>query len=38
VPAVVRRLEGDPAYDYEVIAGTRRHWSIAWLRVIPIRS
>lgn len=32
VPAVVRRLEGDPAYDYEVIAGTRRHWSIAWLR------
>jgi ParB family chromosome partitioning protein len=29
---VVRRLEGDPAYDYEVIAGTRRHWSIAWLR------
>lgn len=32
VPAVVRRVEGDPAYDYEVIAGTRRHWSIAWLR------
>lgn len=32
VPAVVRRVEGDPAHDYEVIAGTRRHWSIAWLR------
>lgn len=32
VPAVVRRIEGDPAYDYEVIAGTRRHWSISWLR------
>lgn len=32
VPAVVRRVEGDPAYDYEVIAGTRRHWSIRWLR------
>ncbi|WP_062784254.1 ParB/RepB/Spo0J family partition protein [Novosphingobium capsulatum] len=32
VPAVVRRIENDPAYDYEVIAGTRRHWSIAWLR------
>ncbi|MFM2371799.1 MAG: hypothetical protein RIS85_1521 [Pseudomonadota bacterium] len=32
VPAVVRRVEGDPAYDYEVIAGTRRHWSISWLR------
>lgn len=23
---------GDPAYDYEVVAGTRRHWSISWLR------
>lgn len=32
VPAIVRRVEGDPAHDYEVIAGTRRHWSIAWLR------
>lgn len=32
VPAIVRRLDGDPQYDYEVIAGTRRHWSISWLR------
>lgn len=32
VPAVVRRVEGDPAHDYEVIAGTRRHCSISWLR------
>ncbi|WP_375271329.1 ParB/RepB/Spo0J family partition protein [Sphingomonas sp.] len=32
VPAIVRRVEGDPAHDYEVIAGTRRHWSISWLR------
>lgn len=32
VPAIVRRVEGDPTYDYEVIAGTRRHWTIAWLR------
>ena len=32
VPAVVRRVEGDPDHDYEVIAGTRRHWSITWLR------
>ncbi|WP_433911476.1 ParB/RepB/Spo0J family partition protein [Sphingomonas yabuuchiae] len=32
VPAVVRRVEGDPNHDYEVIAGTRRHWSISWLR------
>lgn len=32
VPAIVRRVEGDPVFDYEVIAGTRRHWSISWLR------
>lgn len=32
VPAVVRRIEGDPEHDFEVIAGTRRHWSISWLR------
>ncbi|PZQ50090.1 MAG: chromosome partitioning protein ParB [Rhodovulum sulfidophilum] len=32
VPAVVRRVEDDPDHDYEVIAGTRRHWSISWLR------
>lgn len=32
VPAMVRRIEGDPNHDYEVIAGTRRHWSISWLR------
>ncbi|QDH18114.1 ParB/RepB/Spo0J family partition protein [Swingsia samuiensis] len=32
VPAIVRRVTDDPTYDYEVIAGTRRHWSISWLR------
>jgi ParB family chromosome partitioning protein len=32
VPAIVRRVDGDPAFDYEVIAGTRRHWAISWLR------
>lgn len=32
VPAVVRRIEGDADHEYEVIAGTRRHWSISWLR------
>jgi len=32
VPAVVRKIEDDPDHDYEVIAGTRRHWSISWLR------
>jgi ParB family chromosome partitioning protein len=32
VPAVVRRIQDDPHHDYEVIAGTRRHWAISWLR------
>lgn len=31
-PVVVRRLADDPAYEYELIVGTRRHWSISWLR------
>lgn len=31
IPAIVRRLKGDPDHDYEIIAGVRRHWSIAWL-------
>lgn len=25
-------MEDDPDHDYEVIAGTRRHWLISWLR------
>jgi len=32
IPAIVRRVSGDPDHEYEVIAGTRRHWSISWLR------
>lgn len=32
VPAIVRRVTDDPAIDYEVIAGSRRHWAISWLR------
>jgi len=32
VPVVVRRIADDAAHDYELIAGTRRHWSISWLR------
>lgn len=32
VPAVVRRIDDNPSFEYEVIAGTRRHWSINWLR------
>ena len=32
VPAVVRHVSGDPNHDYELIAGTRRHFAISWLR------
>lgn len=32
VPAVVRRVQGDPNHEFEVIAGTRRHFAISWLR------
>jgi ParB family chromosome partitioning protein len=32
VPAIVRRVRGDPAFDFEVICGARRHWCVSWLR------
>lgn len=32
IPAVVRRLKGDPDYDYEIVAGVRRWWTVTWLR------
>lgn len=32
VPAIVRRVVGDPQHDYEVVCGARRHWSVTWLR------
>jgi ParB family chromosome partitioning protein len=32
VPAIVRRVTGDSNYDFEVICGARRHWTVAWLR------
>lgn len=32
MPAIVRRVKDDPAYDFEVICGARRHWSVSWLR------
>ena len=32
VPVVVRRVSGDSEHDYEVVAGTRRHFAITWLR------
>lgn len=31
-PAIVRKIEDDPDYEYEVICGNRRHWAILWLR------
>jgi ParB family chromosome partitioning protein len=32
MPAIVRRVAGDPDHDFEVICGARRHWTISWLR------
>jgi ParB family chromosome partitioning protein len=32
LPAIVRRVKDDQAYDFEVICGARRHWTISWLR------
>ena len=32
IPAIVRRLQGDPIHRFEVICGARRHWSVTWLR------
>jgi ParB family chromosome partitioning protein len=33
IPAIVRRVTGDPNVDFEVICGARRHWTISWLRL-----
>ncbi|HEX7821108.1 MAG TPA: ParB/RepB/Spo0J family partition protein [Sphingobium sp.] len=32
IPAIVRRVARDPDFDFEVICGARRHWTISWLR------
>lgn len=32
ISAVIRRVIDDPDHEYEVIAGTRRHFAISWLR------
>ena len=32
MPAIVRKVQGDPDYDYEVICGARRHWTVSYLR------
>jgi ParB family chromosome partitioning protein len=37
-PAIVRRVEDDPALDYEVICGARRHWSVSYLRNVEHRE
>ena len=37
-PAIVRRVEGDPASDYEVICGARRHWAVSHLRNVEHRD
>jgi ParB family chromosome partitioning protein len=31
MPAIVRRVQGEPDYDFEVICGARRHWAVTWL-------
>ena len=37
-PAIVRRVRDDPTFDYEVICGARRHWSVAYLRTVEHRD
>lgn len=37
-PAIVRRVEDDPGFDYEVISGARRHWSVSYLRNVEHRE
>jgi ParB family chromosome partitioning protein len=37
-PAIVRRLPPGPDFDYEVICGARRHWSVSFLRTIEHRD
>lgn len=32
VPALVRRVRDGTDYDFEVVCGARRHWSVSWLR------
>ena len=37
-PAIVRRVEDDPAYDFEVICGARRHWAVSYLKNVEHRD
>lgn len=36
--AIVRRVQDDPNYDFEVICGARRHWSVSYLRNVEHRE
>lgn len=31
-PAIVRRVNDESGYEWEVICGARRHWAVSWLR------
>lgn len=37
-PAIVRRVEDDPAFDFEVICGARRHWAVSYLKNVEHRD
>ncbi len=37
-PAIVRTVADSPDYDYEVICGARRHWSVSFLRTVEHRQ
>ncbi|AZS19205.1 ParB/RepB/Spo0J family partition protein [Caulobacter sp. FWC26] len=37
-PAIVRRVTDDPDFDFEVIAGARRHWAVSYLRDVEHRE
>ena len=37
-PAIVRRIDDDPNFTYEVICGARRHWVVNYLRHEKNRS
>jgi ParB family chromosome partitioning protein len=37
-PAIVRTIADDPDFDYEVICGARRHWSVSFLRTVEHRQ
>jgi ParB family chromosome partitioning protein len=38
LPALVRPVTDDPNFDYEVIWGARRHWSVSYLRTVEHRD